>query len=376
MSQIFEKPHKTLNHFNPDPKLSYTMPASHYFDPEILEQEKEKIFYRSWQPVAHVSELSEPKSYVTTKVVDQQVVVIRKQDGKLSAFFNVCQHRGHVLLEGRGKLRNIITCPYHAWGYDHSGCLVAAPDCDKVVNFDKADFKIPPVQVEEFFGFVFVNLDPAAKPIDECYPGMRAELEKHFSQPEKMAPYGEIPFDLAGNWKNVGDNALECYHCSKAHRDFVNLVDMSTYEVHCHDNWSLQFGTCRPENNVYNFGHAMAHGDKFVVVYMFPGMSFSRFAGSDGMLSLQFTPSGPETTRQLVSFYGYGDRMTEIENQMMEYFGNTLGPEDVSLIENVQLGLHSLGYQQGRFIVDKSLLATGEHAVHHFHSLVLKALAS
>ncbi len=275
MNQILERPDKSLDRFDSDPKLSYTIPASYYFDPDILAQEKRKIFHRSWQMVAHVSELAQAGDYVTAEFADQHVVVIRREDGELTAFFDVCQHRGHLLLEGRGKLRKVITCPYHAWSYDHSGCLVAAPDCDKVAGFDKADFKIPSLHVEEFFGFVFVNLDPEAKPMTETYPGMMEELEKHFSQPEKLVRYREITFDIAGNGKNVGDNALECYHCSKAHRDFVDLVDMKTYQVHCHENWSLQYGSSRPENRAYNFGHAIACGDQFMVVYMFPGL-FSR----------------------------------------------------------------------------------------------------
>ncbi len=93
------------------------------------------------------------------------------------------------------------------------------------------------------------------------------------------------------------------------------------------------------------------------------------------MLTFQFMPSGPESSHQLISFYGHNEKLTDIENQVMDYFGDVLGPEDVTLVENVQKGLHSLGYHQGRFIIDKARSATAEHAVHHFHALVLNALA-
>lgn len=374
MSQPLQRPDRSVDRFSADAAKSYTMPASYYYDPAILEQEKQKIFYRSWQFVAAASDLAEPGSYVTAQIADQHVVVIRREGGGLSAFFNVCQHRGHLLLEGKGKLRKIITCPYHAWAYDHDGCLVAAPDCDRVQGFEKGDFKIPGVHVEELGGLVFVNLDPQALPMDACYPGLRDAVLKHFPNPEEFTCFRETPFDIAGNWKNVGDNALECYHCAKTHRDFVDLVDMDSYEVHCHDNWSFQIGTCRPENKAYNFGEALACGDKFLVFFVFPGLFFSRFAGSDGMLTFQFSPTGTETTFQKIAFYGRGEKLTDIEHRVMDYFSDVLGPEDVDLVESVQKGLHSLGYHQGRFIVDDSLIATGEHAVHHFHALVLNAL--
>ena len=46
---------------------------------------------------------------------------------------------------------------------------------------------------------------------------------------------------MATNWKNVIDNFLECYHCHIAHKEFVNLVDMDTYEVRAHGIWSSHF---------------------------------------------------------------------------------------------------------------------------------------
>ncbi|MBT5434433.1 MAG: aromatic ring-hydroxylating dioxygenase subunit alpha, partial [Rhodospirillaceae bacterium] len=41
---------------------------------------------------------------------------------------------------------------------------------------------------------------------------------------------------------------------------------------------------------------------------------------------------------------------------------------------SVQRGLHSRGYDQGRFVVDESRSGIGEHVVHHFHKMVKDAL--
>jgi choline monooxygenase len=43
-------------------------------------------------------------------------------------------------------------------------------------------------------------------------------------------------------------------------------------------------------------------------------------------------------------------------------------------VESVQRGLHSKGYQGGRYVVDKDRTDISEHGLHHFHGLVLKAL--
>ena len=59
----------------------------------------------------------------------------------------------------------------------------------------------------------------------------------------------------------------------------------------------------------------------------------------------------------------------------MDYQKDVLQPEDVDLCIRVQKGLKSKGYNQGRFVIDKEWSELSEHAVHHFHGLVLDAYA-
>ena len=86
---------------------------------------------------------------------------------QLQAFYNVCQHRGHRLLEGQGN-KQCISCPYHAWTYDLAGQLMAAPSFGSVPGVDAASICIPKIRVENFLGFVFVNPDEQALDMDEC----------------------------------------------------------------------------------------------------------------------------------------------------------------------------------------------------------------
>ena len=63
--------------FDRDPERSYTIPARYYLDSEILEQEKQAVFYRNWWYAGHQSQLREPGSYLTVQVCDQNIIVIR-----------------------------------------------------------------------------------------------------------------------------------------------------------------------------------------------------------------------------------------------------------------------------------------------------------
>ena len=143
--------------FTTDPSVSYTMPARFYVSADIYEMEKEAIFYKTWHYAGHVSQVAEKRSYFTTKIHEQNVFVTRGQDDEIRAFYNVCAHRGHELLEGAGR-KSVITCPYHAWAFDFEGNLVNARNSENVAGFNKCDFSLKPVRMEIFCGMIMICL--------------------------------------------------------------------------------------------------------------------------------------------------------------------------------------------------------------------------
>ena len=99
-------------------------------------------------------------SYIVREVADQSVVVLRNRNAEVRAFFNVCQHRAHRLLEGEGTLNSaLITCPYHAWAYDLEGELRAMRGMEKKPCLQGDSIRLKSVPLRSFLGFLFVNLD-------------------------------------------------------------------------------------------------------------------------------------------------------------------------------------------------------------------------
>ena len=112
---------------NERPEASFTLSSEYYLSEEIYELEKRAIFYKSWQYVAPLTRFEAIGDYVTLRICDESIFVIRSADGKLRAFYNVCRHRAHELLSGSGNKPKAIVCPYHAWTYKTDGELVNAP---------------------------------------------------------------------------------------------------------------------------------------------------------------------------------------------------------------------------------------------------------
>lgn len=162
--------------FCANPQDAWTIPARFYTDSQAFEHEKERIFANSWICVAHGSEVARPNDYITREIIGENIVIVRGRDNILRAFYNVCPHRGHQLLSGEGKAKNVITCPYHAWAFKLDGNLAHARNCENVANFDSEKATLVPVRLEEYAGFVFINMNPEAESVETQLPGLQDKV--------------------------------------------------------------------------------------------------------------------------------------------------------------------------------------------------------
>ncbi len=362
--------------FCKDPARSYTLPARFYHDPEIYELEKDAIFARNWWYAGHSSQLAEPGRYITTQIHQQSVFVGRNNAGDMKAFYNVCQHRGHELLQGAGRT-NIIVCPYHAWSYDFDGNLRAARNSENMANFNKCDFSLKPVRVEELCGLIFVNLDNDAVPLSEQAKGLEDEIRHYAPDVDSVVFARRDQYDVSCNWKVMIDNFLECYHCHTAHKDFVDLVDMNTYRSRSNGIYSshLSDAVRTTQSSAFTFEKGKVDFG-YAGWFVWPNLTIWVYPGEPNISVLQMTPDGPGRTIEYQDWFLPTPAPTKQVAEAMAYQKDVLQPEDISLCESVQRGLQSRGYNQGRFVVDKELSELSEHAVHHFQSMVVDALGA
>src|SRR5690625_359302 len=234
--------------WDPDPARSLSLNAGAYTDPRWFELERNAIFARSWQWVCHVEKLRSPGSYIAIEVAGRPICIVRDKEGVLRAFYNVCKHRAHELLSGEGTITRIM-CPYHAWVYDLTGNLRRAPHTENLADFDPSGICLDEVQVEEFCGFIYVNLDPSARPLAEQSGDLAIEIGHWAPDVDKLTFAHRLTYDIKSNWKNVVDNFLECYHCPTAHKDFCTLVDMDTYKVTTHGIYSSHMAEAGTSEN-------------------------------------------------------------------------------------------------------------------------------
>ncbi len=363
--------------FHPGPARSYTLPSRYYTDPAVLERERTEIFFKNWLYVRHREKLAQPGDYVTTSIFDQNIALIKGKDDRIRAFYNVCSHRAHQLLQGEGTVKaKTVTCPYHAWAYHLDGQVRSARGSEKVAGFVADEFCLRQVRVEEFYNFVFVNLDPDAASLTSTTGDLEAQIRSYVPGLDTLTKADECSFELEANWKVVVENFNECYHCPGAHPAFASLIDMETYKIETEGLVAIHRSRTRKgANKAYDYqaggDGALENGIFFV---LWPNLMIWVMPGRSNIGLLQCNPSAPEHTIERFGLFLPDATPNEQEQAYADYFRDVLNPEDISLVKNVLKGLHQMGYNQGRFMVDAERTDMSEHAVHYFQTMVHEAL--
>ena len=279
--------------YDPNPRRSLSLNAESYVSENSFLLDQNQVLAKSWQWVCHVEKLREPGSYLTAEIAGHPIALVRDREGELRAFYNVCKHRAHELLSGEGNTTRIM-CPYHAWVYKLDGQLARAPHTEHLEDFSIDGICLDQVQVEEFCGFVFVNLDPKAASLSEQSGDLETEI-RYWAPDIGQLTFGHrLTYDIKSNWKNVVDNFLECYHCPTAHKDFCELVDMDTYKVTTHGIYSSHMADAgNSPNSAYDVSNATVK--THAVWWLWPTTCLMRYPGRSSMIVLNIIPAGPDS---------------------------------------------------------------------------------
>jgi choline monooxygenase len=357
--------------WDPDPSRSLSLHADAYTLPRWFEADQTAIIARSWQWIGHGERWREPGSYRAETVAGRPIVVVRDGTGDLRAFYNVCRHRAHELVQGGGRTKSLV-CPYHAWTYDLTGRLRAARHTASLTDFAVGDICLQPVQVAEFAGFVWVNLDMTAAPLEEQSGDLGTEIACWAPDIERLTFAHRLTYSIRSNWKNVVDNFLECYHCHVAHKDFVSLVDMDSYRVTTHGIYSSHMAEAgKAANTAYDVSGATV--TDHAVWWLWPNTCMMRYPGRGNFIVLKIIPAGPDLTHETYDIFLETAEPNQVEQETIRYLDEVLQVEDIALVESVQRGMSTPAFTQGRIVNDPSGSGLSEHAVHHFHGLVLDA---
>ncbi len=202
-----------------------------YSDPERFRREKEVLFREFPLLVGFSSEVSGPGDYFTHDASGVPIVVVRQPDGRLTAFLNVCRHRGcRVVDTGKGRAEAHLTCPFHGWRYGIDGRLLAVTHPDCFPGIDRSELGLVPLAVAERFGMVFVLPTPGETfDVDEWLGPLIQDLDSLGFDGYRMIRPKRAPGAM--NWKLMMDANLETYHIAFLHRETAGMDVMNNLHL-------------------------------------------------------------------------------------------------------------------------------------------------
>ena len=200
-----------------------------YTDPQVFEDEMERIFHRGWVFVGHASEVPNAGDYRLAWVGRYPIIMARGEDGQVRLLSNRCRHRANTVCQiERGNTR-FFRCDYHGWMYRNDGSLasVSYPDAYDS-SFRKEEFGLVPLpRMASYRGFVFGSIAPDGISLTE-HLGKAAEQIDFFVD---LSPEGEIDarggihkYGYRANWKLQVENSMDGYHPNFVHKTYFGLM--------------------------------------------------------------------------------------------------------------------------------------------------------
>jgi Rieske 2Fe-2S family protein len=355
---------------------SSTLPAAAYTDEAVFTWELEHFLERSWVCVGRSDGLAGAGDQRAVSLGRESALLVRGEDGTLRAFYNVCRHRGHELMEvGVARCRKFVRCPYHAWAYGLDGELKGAPGFGEAGGFEKSGHSLVPMRVVEWHGWLFANTSGDAPPLEE-HAGNLTEMIQNYSCGELIVA-ARRDYEVLANWKILAENYHECYHCSSIHPELCEISPptsggnnmepegawiggpMDLYE-------GVETMSLDGRSHAPNLPH-LAEGQDRTVYYfqLFPNLLISLHP--DYVLTHRLHPLAPDLTRVecewLFSREAVGTEGFD-PSYASEFWDLTNG-QDWRACESVQRGVSSRGYRRGP-------LSPREDAVYQLITMVAK----
>jgi methanesulfonate monooxygenase large subunit len=332
-------------------------PASHYVDariysdPTIFEEEKEKLFKKTWIIACHESEIPSVYDYrLFTHPAGPPLIVVRGDDQKVRSFYNICPHRGNAILYDPSGNAKRMTCIFHQWSFDTRGACIDITRADQGYQdrFGKQDASLREVRTEVGFGgFVWVCLDDAAPTLKEFVGPALDMLEPYMQAPMEVFHFHKAVVNT--NFKLWHDTNSEFYH------DFLHYFNRITGMMQPgyfdrkyvgYPNGHASVGSMEIKYDAYEGSKQRSVGwpglapGGWILIDIFPGMTYNLRTSVLRMDTV--VPLGPD--KVVIEFRGLGLKSDTEEQRRQRVFDHNViwGPFGRNLHEDL-LGVHGQG---------------------------------
>jgi nitrite reductase/ring-hydroxylating ferredoxin subunit len=192
--------------------------------------EEERLWSKTWLLAGFASDLKDKGDWFRFDIGPQSLIVVRSAPGEVSAFYNVCKHRGNELVQDDfGKGFDCFTCIVHSWRFNLHGKNIRVTDRESFApEVLDQNLNLTPVHVREWKGLIFVSLAQRPVPFEEFYGPLLPMMESY--RTDEMYVVKELTVEITANWKTMMTVFNEAYHAHATHPQAKLIMDDHFYQ--------------------------------------------------------------------------------------------------------------------------------------------------
>ncbi|AHM05405.1 GbcA Glycine betaine demethylase subunit A [Roseibacterium elongatum DSM 19469] len=336
------------------------LPNAHYTDPATIAEETRAVLETTWAALAVGADVPEPGDARPLDFLGQPLLMLRDEAGMVRVFFNICRHRGMILVDAPRKIEGAIRCPYHSWCYAKDGRLVATPHVggpgqNAHPGIDRATLGLVEVRSHIWMDVVFINLSGDAP----AFTQVHADLIARWAEFDRPLHHGGsdscFTLEVNTNWKLAVENYCESYHLPWVH---PGLNSYSRLEDHYHiaqpgrysGQGTLVYRQLRGTmEEVFPDFEGLCDkwdtGAEYVALY--PNLLLG--VHRDHTFAIILEPVAHDRTREHVHIYYARPGTDEVMRAKNATQWKGVFVEDIFVVEGMQRGRFASGFDGGRF---------------------------
>ena len=364
--------------FISDTHLPQLLPAKAYSDEDWYAREVADVLVPAWHAVAATNQFPNDGSFVSFELLGNPVV-LRRDEGVIRAFLNVCPHRSAKVTNESSGCAAILKCGYHGWEFDgQTGQTKRIPDAPSFRPMKKGALGLLKFKVEVCGGIVFVSV---GKPSESVAAQLQASGCEAVARTSDTNCIGRTEVSLDVNWKVAVENTLESYHIAEVHpRTFGDapiedacshdlLVDSTAFTGPGDHRWVV-----RKIEGIILQGMGLKRRGDYRHTHVHP--TFTIAATDSFTILWSYLPESAKRTRVIVNWFARQKQgCAMLPNWLMRQWARIQSPfwlkvfaEDRLAVQRVQSGLEAVN-QPGC-----GLISRREERITHFQRWLLNQL--
>ena len=207
-----------------------TLSSADYASPEVFDAERERIWWGDWVCIGRSAEVEQPGEYIVRDLAGESIFVVRNlrvncavstTSAAIGERSSSTTARGPASQEGlQVPVPRVVVRPGR-----QSRRVAQRP---RGRAFDRSDYPLYGFAVDEYGGFLFVNLTkgPVRPLMDALLEGAETITAYERYRLDELRLGHRIVYEVKANWKIVVENYNECLHCPQIHPELVSVIPL------------------------------------------------------------------------------------------------------------------------------------------------------